>query len=101
MVTMGFRMPRAEQASERLVVLMTPTDKTKLETAAAGAGMSVAEFVRRAVTAYDPDEAAEIQKLRDLTEELRLAADTLENSFDEAMASYAAMRKQLDARRAG
>jgi hypothetical protein len=88
-------------ATARVITLMTPDDKASLDRKARDAGTSAAELVRRAISAYDPHDEPEIQKLKELTEELRLSADAVEASVDRALASYAAMRKQLDQRHAG
>ena len=46
-----------ELASERVTTLMTAREKMALEEKARRAGVSVGEFVRRSVDAFDPDEA--------------------------------------------
>jgi len=45
-----------ENATKRIIVLMTRTQKVRLEAKAGEAVLSVSEFVRRAVDAYDPEE---------------------------------------------
>ena len=54
-------------ASQRVVILMSPDEKQALDAKATRAGsISTGELVRRAVAAYDEDEAAEASELREL-----------------------------------
>lgn len=75
-------------ASERVVVLMPPEDKAKLEDKARRWGMSVGELVRRSVRAYEPDDQlAAVESL--------LAA--LDHTNREAMAALADAERELAA----
>ncbi len=58
-----------EPVTERVITLMTPTEKSLLEKKARETGISVGEFVRRSVDAYDPEEARELEQLAALAEE--------------------------------
>jgi hypothetical protein len=54
-------------ATQRLIIPITAADKKAVEAKAAKLGRNMtAEFVRRAVLAYDPDEAADEEELRTL-----------------------------------
>lgn len=85
-------------ATERVTVLMTPGEKSALEAKAKGAGVSVGEFVRRSVDAFDPDAAAEVEQLAALAAELQRSNREAAAALDRALASVAATRKQLDHR---
>ena len=73
-------------ATERVVVLMPPEDKARLEEKARRARTSVGELVRRSVDAYDPElEEVELEAL------LRL----LEDSQQRAMKALDAAEREL------
>jgi hypothetical protein len=83
-------------ATERVVVLMPPQDKARLEEKARRAGTSVGEIVRRSVDAYDPElEGAELEALVRLLEESQARAM---RSLDEAEKELAATRGYFDAK---
>ncbi|NYZ17167.1 hypothetical protein HL658_31875 [Azospirillum sp. RWY-5-1] len=89
-------MPSIETATERVITLMTPTEKATLEQKARQAGVSVGEFVRRSVDAYDPEEAALLAELEALAVELKRSNDEASSALDRALASIAETRAQLD-----
>lgn len=77
-------------ATERVVVLMSPEEKEKLDSKAARAGrISSGEFVRRAVEAYNADTAGEAAELRHLL-------DMLVRSHATTLDRLAASEKKLD-----
>lgn len=78
-----------EQAIARVVTMMTPAEKARLETKARRARLSVAEFVRRSVDAYDPDEIHEIEQLAELARAFRDSARRASDSVDRANADVA------------
>lgn len=90
----------AELASERVTTLMTAREKTALEEKARRAGVSVGEFVRRSVDAFDPDEAADLVQLAALAGELARSNLDAAAALDRALASIEITRNQLD-RKAG
>jgi hypothetical protein len=90
------RMTAAETANERVTTLMTPTEKAALERKAKRAGVSVGEFVRRSVDAFDPDAAADLAQLAALAAELRRSNEAAAAALDRALSSIAATRAQLD-----
>jgi hypothetical protein len=85
-----------ETASERVTILMTPTEKSALETKAREAGVSAGEYVRRSVDAYDPEMLRDLAQLDLLAAELRRSTAEANDALDRALASYDAMREQLD-----
>lgn len=89
-------MPSTETATERVITLMTPTEKAALEQKARQAGVSVGEFVRRSVDAYDPEEAALLTELEALAVELKRSNDEASAALDRALAGIAETRAQLD-----
>jgi hypothetical protein len=84
-------------ATERLIIPISTEDKRRVEAKAAKLGRNmVAELVRRAVLAYDPDEAADEAELRALLASFEhLHADTLvqldrtDRALDAALAHFA------------
>lgn len=87
-------------SNARMVVLMSPKEKASLEAKAKRAGrISAGELVRRAVSAYDIDSAAEEAELRALLdrfavthEETLRRLDATERKLDETLASLQRMR---------
>ena len=61
-----------ERMSARVVTLMSQQAKADLKAKAQAAGMSVGEFVRRAVEAYDPEEARQIREIAALFRSVEL-----------------------------
>lgn len=89
-----------EPVTERVITLMTPTEKSTLEKKARDTGVSVGEFVRRSVDAYDPEEAREIEKLVALATEVKQATERASAVLDKALANAALTFEQLEKRRA-
>jgi hypothetical protein len=86
-------------ATQRVVVLMPPEDKARLEAKARRAGTSIGELVRRSVEAYEPEwQAAELEALVRLLEESQARAmrslDEAEKEFATTRAYFVASRKQ-------
>ncbi|HSK38411.1 MAG TPA: hypothetical protein VK943_01465 [Arenibaculum sp.] len=50
-------------ATERVVVLMDPSEKKEVEERARNAGVTTAEYMRRSAEAYDPDSAENLEEL--------------------------------------
>lgn len=87
----------AETRTDRLVVLMSPSEKRRLAEQAQGVGMSVSDFVRAATDAYAtasnddvPEEAIEefARWVEEAREKMRAALDRLE--------AYRAQAQQVD-----
>ncbi len=85
-----------ETASERVTTLMTSREKTALEEKARRAGVSVGEFVRRSVDAFDPEQAADLVQLAALAVELERSNREASAALDRALNSIEITRKQLD-----
>ena len=86
-------------ATKRVVVLMPPEDKARLEKKARRAGTSVGELVRRSVEAYEPElEGAELEALLRLLEESHARAmrslDEAEKELEVTLAYFDAKRKR-------
>lgn len=77
-----------EAATERVVILMTPQEKVRLETRARQARSSVGEFVRRSIDAYDPDD----EEHRD---EIEALLAVLQRSNEEALSALAEAEREL------
>lgn len=73
-----------ESATARLVTLMTPSEKARLESKARKARISVGEFVRRSVDAYDPEEIQQLEQLADLARAFRESAERASAAVDRA-----------------
>jgi hypothetical protein len=88
-------------ASERVVVLMTPEEKAALDSKAAQAGrISTAEFVRRAVAAYDGETERDAAELRALLASLATThtetlheIDRVDRKLDATLADLARMKR--------
>lgn len=78
----------AEGATERVVILMTPQEKKRLESRARQAKSSVGEFVRRSIDSYDPDENARL-------EEIEALLDTLRSSHVDALSALAEAEREI------
>jgi Lhr-like helicase len=71
--------------TERVVVLMSPKEKARLEARARRARASIGEYVRQSIEAYDPASRVEIEAL------LR----TLRQSHREALAALSQAEAEL------
>ncbi len=89
-----------ELASERVTTLMTPTEKANLEAKAKTAGVSIGEFVRRSVEAYDPAEAEMVKQLAEFATALDRSNREAALALDRALESIAQTRAQLRERSA-
>ncbi|NYZ19683.1 plasmid mobilization protein [Azospirillum oleiclasticum] len=85
-------------ATARLVVLMTPEEKRRLERRAKSAGVSTAEFVRRRIT--DDDLAEHRQEVESLLDALSAAEPGILARLDAALAETEALTAALRERRA-
>jgi len=88
-----------ELASERVTTLMTMTEKAALEKKAKRAGVSVGEFVRRSVDAFDPEEAIMLAQLGALALEVQRSSQAASDTLDKALADIAATKAQLHGRK--
>jgi len=72
-----------ETRSERVVVLMTPSEKRAATERARTAGVTLAEFVREAVDEFMPITAAQRAEMEYLTERLRETNDRTEAALND------------------
>jgi hypothetical protein len=77
---------------------MNPSEKAALEAKAKQAGVSVGEFVRRAVDCFDPEQAASLAELSALADQLARSNRDASESLDRALASVELTRRQLASR---
>ncbi|MDE1147369.1 MAG: hypothetical protein PW843_12250 [Azospirillaceae bacterium] len=84
-----------ELATERVTTLMTPSEKANLEAKAQKVGVSVGEFVRRSVDAFDPEEATLLTQLAALATELDRSNRDASDALDKALADIELTRRQL------
>ncbi len=85
----------AGQATARIVTLMTPAEKARLESKARRANLSLGEFIRRAVEAYDPQERDQLVELAELACRFREGAERASAAVDRANANVRATVGQL------
>jgi hypothetical protein len=88
-----------EGVTERVVTLMTPSEKTRLESKARQAKVSVGEFVRRSVDPYDPDEIQQLEQLADLARAFRESAERASAAVDRANAKIEKTLQEIAERR--
>ncbi|TWB48692.1 plasmid mobilization protein [Nitrospirillum viridazoti] len=86
-----------ELATERVTTLMTPSEKANLEAKARKVGVSVGEYVRRSVDAFDPEDATLLAQLAALTAELDRSNRDAAAALDKALADIELTQKQLRA----
>jgi hypothetical protein len=88
-----------ESVTERVITLMTRAEKSRLESKARQAGVSVGELVRRSVEAYDPEEVRQLEQLADLSRAFRESAERASAAVDRANAAVVRTLEQLKRRR--
>ncbi len=90
----------AEAATQRLVVMLTPTQKRRLDAKAKAAGISTSAYVRAAIESYDPDfegREDEIESLLNaLDESTQAAHKALDKAFAELRETRAQLRRETD-----
>jgi len=94
-------LDQREAVTARVVTLMTPREKSKLEGKARKAGLSVGEFVRRSVDAFDGDELRQLEQLAELARAFRLSAERASDAVDRANARIEKTLDGLTSRRRG
>lgn len=90
--------PVREFSRERVVTLMTLTEKTRLESKAKDAGISIGELIRRAVDAFDAEEMRQLEQIAAVAREFRIAADRASRSLDRTNAKVEETLKALASR---
>lgn len=80
-------------ATERVPVLMTPTEKKRVTAKAKKAGLTTGEYMRRAAATYRPtDDDATMGVMIDA---MNKATDKAEQAIDDALAFVAASNKRI------
>ncbi len=82
-------------ATERIPVLVTTTEKSKIAKMAKDAGLSMGEFLRRAATSYRPSE--EDKLLEGMIDQMNKTTAQASASIDEALAFVDASNKRIAA----
>ena len=78
---------RPDRGSTQFIITVDRTEKQRWKLAADGAGLSMAEYVRRAVQqASEAPTAGEIAEARALAAELHTVADRIEKTLDGTLA---------------
>ncbi|MBS3648266.1 hypothetical protein KEU06_06455 [Pseudaminobacter sp. 19-2017] len=89
----------SEAATARVITLMTPAEKSRLESKARKANISIGEFVRRSVEAYDPNEIEQLEQLANLARAFRESAERASAAVDRANAQVQATLDHFSKRR--
>jgi hypothetical protein len=80
-------------ATERIPVLVTKQQKTRLMKKAASARLGVSEFMRRAAEAYQP--GADDEMLEGLVEQIRKSTAEASKALDDALAFVAKSESRI------
>jgi hypothetical protein len=80
-------------ATERIPVLLTREQKTRLARRAKAANLTMGEYVRRAAEAYQPD--ADDEELDRLIERVRKTTDEAAQAMERALSSVARSQKRI------
>jgi hypothetical protein len=88
-------------ATQRIPVLVSAAEKSRIAEMAKAAGLSMGEFLRRAATAFRPDEDEEI--LKGMIAQMRKSTLEANAAIDAALAFVEASNKRIAAleRKAG
>lgn len=82
-------------ATERVPVLMTPTEKKRVIAKAKKAGLTMGEYMRRAAATYRPTD--DDKTLGVMIDAMNRATDNAEKAIDDALAFVAASNKRIKA----
>jgi len=87
--------------TQRVTLLVSPADKRRFKSLADDRGVSVSEFIRQAVDAYNSNVVSieETRELAMLTKEMRQALPAMRKSLRGAIASTNRALANIDARR--
>jgi acyl-CoA reductase-like NAD-dependent aldehyde dehydrogenase len=81
-------------ANERIPVLVTKAEKTKIAKQAKTAGVSVSEYLRRAAASYNPSEDEEA--LSAMIDQMLKATERAEAAIDDAIDFVAESNKRIE-----
>jgi hypothetical protein len=87
--------------SQRVTLLVSPEDKRRFKSMAQGRGVTVSEFIRQAVNAYDGNvhSIEDSRELALLTREIRHELPAMRKSLRSAVAATNRALANIDARR--
>jgi predicted transcriptional regulator len=85
--------------TQRVTLLVSPEDKRRFKLLADDRGVSMSEFVRQAVDAYNVSSITETWQLAALTNELRQAIPGMRKSVRDAVAASDRALANIEARR--
>jgi hypothetical protein len=85
--------------TQRVTLLVSKEDKRRFKELAEDRGISMSEFVRQAVNAYNVTSIDETRELAMLTKEFRQVIPAMRKSVREAVASTNRALASIDARR--
>ena len=85
--------------TQRVTLLVSPEDKRRFKSLADDRGVSMSEFVRQAVDAYNVSSIHETRQLAALTKELRQAIPGMRKSVRDAVAATDRALANIEARR--
>lgn len=80
-------------ATERVPVLMTPAEKKKIVSRAKKAGITTAEYMRRAAESYRPSD--DDKALEAMIEEMNKATKNAEKAIDDMLAFVAESNRRI------
>jgi hypothetical protein len=81
--------------TDRLTLLISPSDKAAINARAEQLGISVSELVRKAALDYDPDEADARRELEALLPHVTAAVGRMHATFDRIAANSARHREEM------
>jgi predicted DNA-binding protein len=85
--------------TQRVTLLVSPEDKRRFKSLADDRGLSVSEFVRQAIEAYNVSSISDTRELAALTTELRRAMPAMRKSVRDAVISTNRALASIEARR--
>lgn len=84
-----------EQSFEQVSAVITSAERTQLTSRAQRAGMTVEDFIRRSIAAYDPQQEADLAALaRALAHSNRQAAEAVDRALAEVEETRRSLRRQ-------
>ena len=82
--------------TERMVLLVTPEEKARINAEAAKLGVSASEFVRKIVGLIDAEDIAELEGLAAMMPALAAAMDNIEANIERTMARFDEAEKERE-----
>jgi hypothetical protein len=85
--------------TERMVLLITPDEKARINAEALKLGVSASEFVRKAAALLDADDFGAVEELKGLLPEVEASLDRMEANFVRLAESSVTHRATMDYQR--